>query len=64
MGYPEQYRDIELNPPPREWLDAEPKLDGSCRGGDHPGCVGPPGTVCECPCHVLGYAIFGTEPRW
>jgi len=29
----------------------EPKLDPLCRGGNHAGCVGPPGTTCECRCH-------------
>lgn len=46
MGYPEQYRDIELNPP------ARPVLDMDCRGGNHAGCVGPPGTRCDCSCHA------------
>jgi hypothetical protein len=30
---------------------AEP-LDPLCRGGDHAGCIGPPGTSCACPCHT------------
>ena len=38
----------ELNPPPQ----GGPVLDMLCRGGDHAGCVGPPGTTCECPCHA------------
>lgn len=38
----------ELNPPPDAW----PVLDGLCRGGNHEACVGPPGTRCECRCHV------------
>lgn len=47
MGYPEQYRDIELNPPP-----SGPVLDMDCRGGNHAGCTGPPGTRCDCSCHA------------
>lgn len=30
----------------------EPRLDPDCRGGNHGGCVGPPGTTCECLCHA------------
>lgn len=37
----------ELNPPP----SSGPVLDMLCRGGNHEGCIGPPGTRCDCRCH-------------
>lgn len=46
MGYPEQYGDTELNPPPGDGLDMD------CRAGSHRACVGPPGTRCACSCHA------------
>ena len=49
VGYPEQYRDIELNPAP-----AGPVLDMDCRGENHRACIGPPGTQCGCSCHAFG----------
>lgn len=27
-------------------------LSPDCRGGNHTGCIGPPGDACACPCHV------------
>jgi hypothetical protein len=47
MGYPEQYRETELNPPP-----GAPKVGMDCLGGNHRGCVGPPGERCACSCHI------------
>src|ERR1700733_9860056 len=36
----------------RQHVAEPPALDPLCRGGDHAGCIGPPGTRCECPCHT------------
>lgn len=48
MGYPEQYAETEINPP-----SGGPALDMDCRGDNHGGCIGPPGTRCDCSCHLV-----------
>lgn len=57
MDYPEQYGDTELNPPPGDGLDMD------CRGGNHRGCTGPPGTRCGCSCHVTP-AVYPRCTPW
>ncbi len=57
-------QDEVMGPLMAAWMAAEawaaaapgPLLDPDCRGGNHSGCVGPPGTPCDCPCHRRGVA--------
>ncbi len=56
MGYPEQYSGIEFNPAP-----GAPALDPLCRGGNHAACIGPPGTRCDCSCHLSTFPSLAAK---